>query len=90
MLNLEGKVAIARLVPPQPDVIMKYPTTFVDYFRVRIDPEKSENTDSFIKFEFDGGAVAGLHIRRAIVEFVNEPDKYYRKPGPRFTLVKLN
>lgn len=79
-LALEGKVTIARLIPPQPASIIAEPSKFVDYFRVRIDPLKSDPFDRFIRFNFDDGSTAGLHIRRAIAEFVPEPDKYSRKP----------
>ncbi len=78
-LALEGKVTIARLIPPAPAQISASPVTFVDYFRVRIDPLKSDETDSFVRFDFTDGTSAGLHIRRAIAEFVAEPDKYLRK-----------
>ncbi len=79
-LALEGKVIIPRLIPPPPEQISASPTTFVDYFRVRIDPLKSDKTDSFVRFDFADGTSAGLHIRRAIAEFVALPDAYLRKP----------
>jgi alkyl sulfatase BDS1-like metallo-beta-lactamase superfamily hydrolase len=79
-LALEGKVHIARIVPPPPAVIIASPTTFVNYFRVRIDPKKSDTTNKFIRFDFSDGSQAGLHVRRAVVEFVAEPEKYQRKP----------
>jgi alkyl sulfatase BDS1-like metallo-beta-lactamase superfamily hydrolase len=79
-LALEGKVTIASLIPPPAQVIVAMPTRFVDYFRVRIDPTKSGKTNKFIRFNFSDGASAGLHIRRAVVEFVPEPDGYQRKP----------
>jgi alkyl sulfatase BDS1-like metallo-beta-lactamase superfamily hydrolase len=79
-LALEGKVTIPRLIPPPPAQISASPATFVDYFRVRIDPLKSDETDSFIRFDFADGTSAGLHIRRAIAEFVALPDAYNRKP----------
>ncbi len=79
-LALEGKVTIPRLIPPQPGKISESPVTFVDYFRVRIDPLKSDETDSFVRFDFADGTSAGLHIRRAIAEFIPVPDAYYRKP----------
>jgi len=47
---------------------------------VRIDPVKSEETDKFVRFDFPGGRSAGLHIRRAVAEFVASPGEYYRKP----------
>ena len=79
-LALEGKVTIPRLIPPPPAQISASPATFVDYFRVRIDPLKSDETDSFVRFDFSDGTSAGLHIRRAIAEFVALPDAYHRKP----------
>jgi len=78
-LALEGKVKIARLIPPPPGAIVATPTKFVDYFRVRIDPVKSATTNKLIRFNFSDGTKAGLHIRRAIAEFVPDPDKYQHK-----------
>jgi alkyl sulfatase BDS1-like metallo-beta-lactamase superfamily hydrolase len=79
-LALEGKVKILRLVPPAPEAIIALPTTYVDYFRVRIDPEKSGETDKVLRFDFANDKSAGLHVRRAIAEFIPSPDKYHRKP----------
>jgi len=79
-LALEGKVTIARLVPPPMESIAADPTRFVDYFRVRIDPTKSGDTNRFIRFEFADGSKAGLHIRRAVAEFVPDPDTYQKSP----------
>jgi len=79
-LALEGKVKIARLIPPPPEAVAATPARFVDYFRVRIDPVKSDKTNKFIRFEFTDGSKAGLHIRRAVAEFVPDPDRYQRKP----------
>jgi alkyl sulfatase BDS1-like metallo-beta-lactamase superfamily hydrolase len=79
-LALEGKVKIPRLIPPPPEAIITSPTTFVDYFRVRIDPEKSGETDKVLRFDFAKGGSAGLHVRRAVAEFIPSPDKYHRKP----------
>jgi len=79
-LSLEDKVTLARLIPPAPEIISAAPAVFVDYFRVRIDPLKSGETDSLIRFDFSDGTRAGLHIRRAVAEFVAEPDDYIRTP----------
>jgi alkyl sulfatase BDS1-like metallo-beta-lactamase superfamily hydrolase len=83
-LSLEGKTTIARLIPPAPAFIVATPTIYVDFFRVRIDPLKSDQTDKFVRFRFSDGTTAGLHVRRAVAEFVLDPDEYYRKPD--FTL----
>jgi len=79
-LALEGKVTIARLIPPPVESIVADPTRFVDFFRVRIDPTKSGNTNRFVRFDFADGSKAGLHIRRAVAEFVADPDAYRMKP----------
>lgn len=79
-LALEGEDKIPRLIPPAPETIISSPTAFVDFFRVRIDPSKSGETDSFVRFDFADGTSAGLHIRCAVVELIAEPDKYHRKP----------
>lgn len=79
-LALEGKRTIARLIPPKVEMVVAAPARFVDYFRVRIDPVKSGDTKKFISFEFSDGTTAGLDIRRAVAEFVPNPDSYQRKP----------
>lgn len=79
-LALEGKVTLPRVVPPAPETIAAFPTTFVDYFRVRIDPVKSGETDQVLRFDFPGGKSAGLHVRRAVAEFIEDPEAYPREP----------
>lgn len=51
-LALEGKVSIPRLIRPPPEQISASPTTFVNYLRVRINPLKSDETNSFVRFDF--------------------------------------
>ncbi|MCL6259846.1 MBL fold metallo-hydrolase [Aquiflexum sp. TKW24L] len=75
---LEGKEQLPRVVPPKPENIAGKPTFFVDMFRVRIDPRKSENTEKMLVFNFSNGTTAGLHVRRGIAEFVPNPAKHYR------------
>jgi len=79
-LALEGKITVPRLVPPQPQFIAAAPQASVDYFRVRIDPAKSGETDKVIRLEFTDGEkpVVGLHVRRAVAEFLPDPDEHYR------------
>jgi alkyl sulfatase BDS1-like metallo-beta-lactamase superfamily hydrolase len=79
-LALEGKIVLPRLMPPAPEAIAASPVIFVDYFRVRIDPTKSGMTNKFIRFDFSNGASAGLHVRRAVAEFVASPEEHLRKP----------
>ncbi len=79
-LSLEDKLVLPRLIPPSAEAIAADPAVFVDYLRVRIDPEKSGDTDSFVLFDFGEGGTAGLHIRRAIAEFVADPGGHIREP----------
>jgi hypothetical protein len=47
---------------------------------VRIDPVKSGETDQVLRFDFPGGKSAGLHVRRAVAEFIEDPEAYPREP----------
>ena len=87
-LAIEGKITVPRLIPPQPQAIAAAPEQTVDYFRVRIDPKKSGTTDKVIRFEFTDGkkAVVGLHVRRAVAEFLPNPDEHYK---PADVTIKL-
>ena len=80
-LALEGKITVPRLVPPQPQFIAAAPEVSVDYYRVRVDPVKSGETDQVLRLEFSDGAmpVVGLHVRRAVAEFLPNPDEHYRE-----------
>lgn len=79
-LTLEGKVTYPKLIPPSPEIIASSPTVFVDYYRVRIDPEKSENTDKVIEFEFTdkGNLAVALHVRKGVVEYIPTPSEYFK------------
>jgi alkyl sulfatase BDS1-like metallo-beta-lactamase superfamily hydrolase len=83
---LEGEVIIPRLIPPAPEAIAGSPATFVDYFRVRIDPRKSQDTDKVLKFVFtdEDGQTVGLHVRRGIAEYLPDPADHYQ--GADFVL----
>jgi alkyl sulfatase BDS1-like metallo-beta-lactamase superfamily hydrolase len=85
-LALEGKVQIARLIPPPIPMIIANPSTYVDYFRVRIDPEKSGKTRSFVRFDFADGTSAGLDVRRAVAEFIAQPEKYDKETDITLTM----
>ena len=78
-LALEGKVVVPRIIPPQPQAIAAAPGVTVDYFRVRLDPKKSGDTNKVILFDFeDDHKTVGLHVRRAVAEFLDEPDEHYK------------
>lgn len=80
-LTLEGKISYPQLVPPGAEIIAASPETFVDFFRVRIDPVKSENTDRVIEFVFTdkGNHAVALHVRRGIAEYIPVPAEYLKE-----------
>ncbi len=79
VLALEDKIVVPRIIPPQPQAIATTPEVTVDYFRVRLDPKKSGDTNKVILFNFEGDhKTVGLHIRRAVAEFLDEPDEHYK------------
>ena len=41
---------------------------------------KSGDTNRFLPFECDDASTAGLHVRRAVAEFVLDPDVFHMKP----------
>jgi alkyl sulfatase BDS1-like metallo-beta-lactamase superfamily hydrolase len=79
-LTLEGKTTYPKLIPPNAETIAESPETFVDYFRVRIDPMQSENTDSVVEFVFSdkGDHAVALHVRRGIAEYIPVPADYLK------------
>ena len=80
-LSLEGKIKAPLLILPSPEIIAGSPATFVDYYRIYIDPDKSKDTDKVIEFVFTDHKEqsVALHIRRGIVEFVPDPSTYLKK-----------
>ncbi len=80
-LALEGKVKSPLMILPSPEIVAGFPATFVDYYRIRIDPEKSKDTDKVIEFVFTDqkDQAVALHIRRGVAEFVPEPSTYLKK-----------
>ena len=87
-LTLEEKGGYPKLIPPSAKTIAGSPETFVDFFRVRIDPKKSEDTDKVVEFVFNdkGDHAVALHVRRGIAEYIPAPDEYYRKSDFALTL----
>lgn len=80
-LALEGKIDSPLTVMPSAEIIASSPATFVDFFRIRIDPKKSENSDAIIEFVFTdkGNQAVALHVRRGVVEYIPVPANYYRE-----------
>lgn len=80
-LALEGKIDSPLTVMPSAEIVASSPTTFVDFYRIRIDVEKSKAADKVIEFVFNdkNNKSVALHVRRGVAEFVPEPSTYLKK-----------
>ena len=80
-LALEGKIESPLTIMPSPEIVAGSPAAFVDYYRIRIDPEKSKDTDTVLEFVFSDqkDQSVALHIRGGVAEFVPEPSNYLKK-----------
>jgi alkyl sulfatase BDS1-like metallo-beta-lactamase superfamily hydrolase len=81
-LALEGKLVSPLTVMPSPEIIASSPETFIDFYRIKIDVEKSKDADKVIQFVFtdkENDPVA-LHIRKGVAEYIPVPSEYLRKP----------
>lgn len=58
------------------------------FYRIRIDPEKSKDTEKVIEFVFTDqkDQAVALHIRRGVAEFIPEPSTYLKKADYVLTL----
>lgn len=66
--DLEGKTHIAATTPAAPQAIVGSPGLFVDYYRVRINPERSSDTKALLALKI-GDKTYGLNIRRGVAHF---------------------
>ncbi len=85
-LSLEGKLNIARNVYPAEEYIVASPSAYVDFYRTRLDFKASDSIDQMVRFNFDNGEEVGLHVRRAVAEYIESPDEYLRKADITLTI----
>jgi alkyl sulfatase BDS1-like metallo-beta-lactamase superfamily hydrolase len=88
---LEGTATVPKLVAPAIDQITSAgPGEFVNRHRIRVDPARASDTDAMIRFEFTdaGNTAVALHVRRGVVEYIENPDRYYREPDFTLTLTR--
>ncbi len=79
-LELEGKTAILKLAPVDPGMIKANLGDYVNYYRVRINSERSENVDKVLAIQFGKEQTLALHIKRSVVYFVSDLQASSRKP----------
>ena len=78
-------LAAARVAPTVEQIKAPEPGTFVNYHQVRIDPIMAQKTDAMIRFEFTDASnkPVALHVRRGVVQYIEDPDRYFRQPDLR-------
>ena len=82
-LALEGKLQIPIVMFTGPESVLESPPdTFVNQYRVRLDPQVSYGKEQLLAITLDGtGApTMGLHVRSGVAEFVPDVRKHFRKP----------
>lgn len=82
-LALEGKIRIPTVVFSDPQPILESPPhTFVEQYRVRLDPRVSYGKDRLLAITLEGteAPAMGLHVRSGVAEFVADVGSYAREP----------
>lgn len=79
---LRGQVRLPTVVHPNLHrLLAQPPATSVRAFRVRVDPHRAGALDRLLAIAFtDRGVRHGLHLRRGVVRFVDDPDRADRAP----------
>ncbi|WP_138440487.1 alkyl sulfatase dimerization domain-containing protein [Marinobacter alexandrii] len=71
--DLEGKTHVADTTPAAPQAIAGSPGLYVDYYRVRINPNRSSDTEALLALKI-GDQTFGLDIRRGVANY-RSPEK---------------
>ena len=79
-LWLEGKTPILKTAPGDPTSVVTNLGDYVNYYRVRVSPDRSADTDTLITLEFEDGRSFGLHVRRGVVDFIEDVQRAPRQP----------
>ncbi|MBL7205260.1 MAG: hypothetical protein ISS63_13180 [Desulfobacteraceae bacterium] len=81
-LSLEGNERFTLGSVQKVDWIKEDYARAIDQLRTRINPELAAGSEGVLQFDVDG-AVAALHIRNSIAEFVPDPNSHYRAADAR-------
>ena len=77
---LEGTTPVLKATPVSPAAIANQLASYVDYYRIRINPERAAEVDRLIALRFGPGKEYGLHIRGGLVDFVPDIDRGPKQP----------
>ncbi len=78
--ELEGKTAILKTAPAFPAAVKANLTDYVNFYRVRINPERSADVDKVLAIRFDDKHTYALHIKRSVVYFMPDLSASSHKP----------
>lgn len=70
---LEGKTPLLAAVPVAAASIVNRPGDYVDYYRIRINAERSATIDQRMILRFGPDRAYGLHIRGGLADFIPDP-----------------
>ncbi len=85
---LTGKIALPRLVLPDVIVNNMTPSMLLSQYKIRIDPEKTGNTNYLLAFAIDNNKKVGLHCRYGVVEFIDDLENYNQAPNATITMTQ--
>lgn len=71
---LEGTTPVLTATPVSAAAIIDRPGEYVDFYRIRINAERSADVDQYLVLRFSTGQSFGLHIRGGLADFVANPD----------------
>jgi alkyl sulfatase BDS1-like metallo-beta-lactamase superfamily hydrolase len=71
-LELEGKTAIITATPADAASVQTNLGDYVNYYRVRINPERSAETNQLLALDFGQDQRFGLRIRESLVDFIGD------------------
>ncbi|WP_418642851.1 alkyl sulfatase dimerization domain-containing protein [Vibrio chaetopteri] len=90
-LQLEDKLQIPQIAFTGVESVIDSPAdTYVNQYRVRLDPRVSYGEDQMIAITFNDSdaPTMGLHVRSGVAEFVSDINQYARAPDTNLALTK--
>ncbi|MCZ6663086.1 MAG: MBL fold metallo-hydrolase [Actinobacteria bacterium] len=88
-LSLEGRLQIPTVMFTGPESVLgSPPDTFVNQYRVRLDPKVSVGKEEQLSITLTGtdAPTMALHVRGGVAEFVPDAGKYYRESDANISL----
>jgi|GEM_PF-306236 len=85
-LSLEGKTAILSVTPGDLASVTANLADYVNYYRIRVNPERSASTNQLLALDFGNGQRFGLRIRESLVDFIPNLSGEIAKPDLEIAL----